>query len=152
MKKLNTSFGFSKTTMLIPLFALSMHSCRDTRETGIVKAKIDNQVFLTPVNDTNFVYRVIDFDKARHDRKTKNIYLNMNSGDTVLYFNEFDKVEIRASWNGHVGILGGGSVYYNVFSINGVRVDSLPDLVYKQKQDAKIKELNERYNNLQKQR
>ena len=151
MKKFGSSFKFSKTTMLIPLFALSMHSCNEANETGIVKAKIDNQVFLTPVNDTDFVYRVITFNEARKDRKTKNIYLNINEGDTILFHNDGgDAVEIRSSCY-HSAILGGGHRYYNVLSINGVRVDSLPDLVYKQKQDAEIKRLNERYNNLIKQ-
>ncbi len=150
MKKLNTSFKISKTTMLIPLFALTMHSCNEANETGIVKDKIDNQVFLTPVNDTDYVYRVIDFDNARRDRITKNIYLNINKGDTVLFHNIGDNVEVRASYY-HRALLGGGHRYYNVLSINSVRCDSLPDLVRKQKHDAEIKALNEKYQNLIKQ-
>lgn len=136
-----------KAAVLVPVFALTMHSCNEVNETGIVKDKIDNQVFLTPVNDTNYVYRVIEFDDIRKDRQTKNIYLNMNRGDTVLFHNYKDAVEVKASYY-HSAILGGGHRYYNVLSINGVRCDSLPDLVYKQKYDAEIKRLNERYQNL----
>ena len=149
MKKLNSSFKFSKTTMLIPLFALTMHSCEDVQETAIVKDKIDNQVFLTPVNDTDYVYRVIDFDKAYKDRKTKNIYLNMNRGDTVVFSNNSGDVEIVASHYHHGGFAGTGQVYYKVISINGIHRNNLPDLVHKQKQDAEIKKLNEKYKNLQ---
>ena len=148
--KRNISFKFSKTYMLIPLFALSMHSCNECNETGIVKDKIDNQVFLTPVNDTDYVYRVIDFDRANKDRQTKNIYLNINKGDTILFHNVGDKVEIVASYHTS-SVLGSGHNWFNVLEINGVRRDSLPDLVYKQKRDAEIKALNERYQNLIKQ-
>jgi hypothetical protein len=146
MKTLGSSFKVSKTAMLIPLFALSMHSCKESNETGIVKDKIDNQVFLTPVNDTNYVYRVIDFNSS--DRKTKNIYLNINKGDTILFHNINDNIEVRASQYFPKGIIGSSSTLYNVLSINGVPYDSLPDLIYKQKHDAEIKALNEKYNNL----
>lgn len=151
MKKLGSSFKFSKTYMLIPMFALSLHSCNEVHETGIVKAKIDNQVFLTPVNDTNYVYRVIYFDHSYKNNTTQNIYLNINNGDTILFRNNKDNVEVMASTYFPKGIIGSESVSYNILSINGVHRDSLPDLVYKQKHDAEIKRLNERYNNLIKQ-
>ncbi len=149
--KRSTSFKISKTTMLIPLFALSMHSCRDTRETGIVKGKIDNQVFLTPVNDTDYVYRLINFNNVNRDRQTENIYLNMNKGDTVLFYNFDGDVEVEASCYSSAVIGSTSRYYYNVVSINGVHRDSLPDLVRKQKHDAEIKALNEKYNNLRRQ-
>ena len=151
MKKLNTSFKISKTTMLIPLFALTMHSCKESNETGIVKAKIDNQVFLTPVNDTDYVYRVIDFSEMYHNRKTKNIYLNINKGDTILFHNINDNVEVKASAYFIKGIIGSEYTLHNILSINGVLCDNLPDLVYKQKYDAEIQRLNEKYKNLIKQ-
>ena len=87
MKKMNNLINLSKTKLLIPLFALTLYSCKDSIETGIVKDKIDSKVYLTPVNDTDNVYRVIDFNQGYYDHTTKNLYLNMNTGDTVAYYN-----------------------------------------------------------------
>ena len=143
MKKINNLINLSKTTLLIPLFALTLHSCKDNKETGIVKAKIDNKVYLTPVNDTDNVYRVIDFNQGRNNRVTKNLYLNMNHGDTVTYNNRYGGVEIIPAEYDHA--LFGGGLFYYVKSINGVGIHSLPDLVKKQKEDEAIKQLQEKY-------
>jgi len=146
MKQFGSSFKISKTAMLIPLVALSMHSCTDEHETGIVKDKIDTEVFLTPVNDTSFVYRVINFDRITVDKKTKNIYLNINKGDTVLFSNCCKAIELKASVYNRPIYYVGGYTQYAVKSVNGVYIDDLPDLVHKCEQDDKIKELNKKYN------
>ena len=54
-----------KATLLIPLFAFTLNSCeRDYYEVGIVKDKIENKVYLTPIDDTTDVYRIINCDTA----------------------------------------------------------------------------------------
>lgn len=147
MRNINNLINLSKTTVLIPLFALTLHSCESTKESGIVKDKIDNKVYLTPVNDTDNVYRVINFDRAYKDCTTKNLYLNMNRGDTVVYYNMGNNTEIIPSHHHrHTGIIGGSRhTVYSINSINSVNYRDLPNLVAKQKEDEAVKKLQEEF-------
>ena len=142
MKNMNNLINLSKTSLLIPLFVLTLHSCDDS-ETGIVKDKIDGKVYLTTVNDTNNVYRVINFDRAYKDYTTKNLYLNMNKGDTVVYCNHARRTEIIPSERN--SSLFGGGTYYKIKSINGVGRYDLPNLVRKKEEETAIKQLQEEY-------
>ena len=71
-----------KATFLIPFIAFTLNSCNeaDYYETGIVKDKIENKVYMSPIDDTSTVYRVIDCDTITksYRRANKNLYLNMN--------------------------------------------------------------------------
>lgn len=147
MKKMNNLITLSKTTLFISLFAFTLQSCERTKESGIVKDKIDNKVYLTPVNDTDNVYRVIDFNQGYHDHTTKNLYLNMNTGDTVAYYNNSKNTEIIPSHHHrHTGIIGGSNyTTYSIITINGVDIYHLPDLVKKQKEAEAIKQLQQQY-------
>ncbi len=146
MKKMNNLINLSKTTLLIPLFALTLHSCKN-KETGIVKDKIENKVYLTPVNDTANVYRVINFDKGVQDHRTENLYLNMNVGDTIEYYNASGNTEIIAAYNYEAGgiISRRTDTGYNILTINGVGRRDLPNLVAKQKEAEAIKQLQLQY-------
>ena len=70
-----------KATLLIPFIALGLNSCNESNyyEKGIVKDKIENKVYLTPLDDTTNVYRILDCDTTikAHRRTVKNIYMNM---------------------------------------------------------------------------
>lgn len=147
MKKINNLINLSKTTLFIPLFALTLHSCQD-KESGIVKDKIDNKVYLTPVNDTANVYRVINFDKGVQDHHTENLYLNINVGDTLEYCNS-GNTEIIAAYKYEAGGIFSRrtDTGYNILTINGVGRHDLPNLVAKQKEAEAIKQLQQQYQN-----
>ena len=146
MKKMNNLITLSKTTLFISLFAFTLQSCERTKESGIVKDKIDNKVYLTPVNDTNNVYRVIDFNQGCHDRTTQNLYLNMNRGDTIEYYNN-GATEIIPTYTYEAGgtFSRRTDTGYNIHTINGVGLRDLPDLVKKQKEAEAIKQLQQQY-------
>lgn len=128
-----------KSTLLIPFITFTLNSCEEVPEWceyGIVKDKIENKVYLTPLDDTTSVYRVINMGEYMHkSEKLQNIFLNMHKGDTVYVFNKKHKGEIPAEITYFSG-RSGFHTSYNVIKINGVRINKLPDLV----KEEKIKE------------
>lgn len=148
MKNMNNLINLSKKTLLITVCALTLNSCADEYESGIVKDKIDNKVYLTPVDYPDVVWRVINFDCGVEDEETLNLYLNMNIGDTIKYVKK-GSAEIMPSYHQKVktGIFGDRwhVIYYNVHSINGVNRLSLPNLVRQKRELEEIKRLQEEY-------
>ena len=136
-----------KATFLIPFIALSLNSCneQDYYEKGLVKDKIDNKVYLTPVDDTTTVYRIIDMGNITSRRTLENMYLNMNKGDTVHFYNCGNKTEVRAFYQRKSGIIGGSHSVYNVIDINGVRIVNLPNLLRQKELEEKAKQAQLQY-------
>ena len=143
-----------KATLLIPFIALSLNSCTsDHYETGIVKDKIENRVYMSPVDDTSSVYRIIDCDTITksYRRANKNLYLNMNKGDTVVWYNYDDQQYIiPAMTTHHSGGIIGKSTYsvFNVVTVNGIRPHDLPNLLKKQQIEQQNKKAQEEYNSV----
>lgn len=140
-----------KATLLIPFIALTLHSCDENNyyekgiEKGIVKDKIENKVYLTPLDDTTTVYRIIDMGNITSRRTLENMYLNMNKGDTVHFYNLNNKTEVRASYQRKSGIIGGYHRVYNVIDINGVRIVNLPNLLRQKELEQKAKQAQLQY-------
>lgn len=141
-----------KATLLIPFIALSLNSCTsDHYETGIVKDKIENKVYMSPVDDTASVYRIIDCDTITksYRRANKNLYLNMNKGDTVVWYNYDDQQYIIPAMTTYYsgGIIGKTTrSVFNVVSVNGVRPHDLPNLLKKQRIEQQNKKAQQEYN------
>ena len=131
-----------KATLLIPFIALSLNSCERTEhfETGIVKDKLENKVFVTPEDDTTKVYRIIDFNLDMRRKAMQNLYLNIKKGDTLTWFNyKHKKYTITAMT--HANLPKFNIQECNVIYVNGVKPRKLPNLLKQQKLDQQKKEM-----------
>ncbi|MBR2247675.1 MAG: hypothetical protein IJ880_11770 [Bacilli bacterium] len=144
-----------KATLLIPFIALTLNSCNETDyyESGIVKDKIENKVYMSPINDTSTVYRVIDCDTITksYRRANKNLYLNMNKGDTVVWYNYKNKEYVIPAMTTYYsgGVIGKTTrSVFNVVSVNGIRPHNLPNLLRKQEIERLNQKAQQEYNNV----
>lgn len=144
-----------KATLLIPFIALTLNSCNETDyyESGIVKDKIENKIYMSPMDDTSTVYRIINCDTITksYRRSTKNFYLNVNKGDTLVWYNYRNKeYVVPAMTTQNSGGIIGKSTYsvFNVVSVNGVRPHNLPNLLRKQEIERLNQKAQQEYNNV----
>jgi hypothetical protein len=131
-----------KSTLLIPFITFTLNSCERTEhfETGIVKDKLENKVFVTPEDDTTKVYRVIDFNLDMRRKAMQNLYLNIKKGDTLTWFNyKHKKYTITAMT--HTNLPKFNIQECNVIYVNGVKPRKLPDLLKQQKLEQQKKEM-----------
>ena len=131
-----------KLSLLIPFASLVLNSCYRTShfETGIVKDKIENKVYMSPEEDTTSVYRIIDFNQDLHRRSMRNLYLNIDKGDTLTWFNYKHKNYTITAMT-HSNLPKMNIQECNIIYVNGVRPRNLPNLLRQQKLEQKQREL-----------
>ena len=141
-----------KTFFLIPVVMLSLNACdnAESHETGTVKDKIGNCVYLSPINDSNSVYRVIEFDTTHYmyGGTSLNILLNINKGDTLQWYNAGGtKYKIPAMYRYKSGIIG-YATGNNISFVNGTNVYKLPNLIKQRTKIQQQMQAQKEYNNI----
>lgn len=141
-----------KTVILVPLIALSLNACdnAENHEEGIVKDKIGNCVYMSPINDSNSVYRVIEFDTTHYiyGGTSLNILLNINKGDTLKWYNAGGtKYKIPAMYRYKSGIIG-YATGNNIHFVNGTNVYKLPNLIKQRRKIQQQMQAQKEYNNI----
>lgn len=133
--KLNNLLFFGKKIALVSMIVPCMIACKDSKRYGIVEYKTDKDVFLRPINGAKTTSNIISFENGYDDEVTRNLYLNMNVGDTICF--DYCPVKINHSIIVRPSQAEIGKRYtkvkYYIRSINGTEIDKLPNLAKKQK-------------------
>lgn len=133
--KLNNLLFLGKKVALISMFVPLLIGCKDSKRYGIVEEKTDKDVFLRPINGVKTTSNIISFENGYDDEVTRNLYLNMNIGDTICF--DYCPVKIHHSIIVRPSQAEIGKRYtkvkYYIRSINGTEIDKLPNLAKKQK-------------------
>ena len=113
---------------------------------GIVSNKSKSNVFLSPF-DAKRIEWCVAFDYAYDDEITRNLYLNMNIGDTVCFYNNSSDGTVLQYGDSGFWIVpskaeytkGSTKITYFIKAINGIEIDKLPNLAKPEKTSSDIK-------------